>query len=233
MTWGVIFDMDGVLVDSSEAHYEAWRELGDQVGKPFSRQLFESTFGMHNQQIMPLWLGEVSQERLQELADQKEAAYRRLAPSKLKAIAGVQELIARLRAERIPLAVGSSGPLANVRLILESLGLSESFQALSTGEDVHHGKPDPEVFLVAARRLGLEPRQCVVMEDAPQGIEAARRAQMPVVAITSSRPANQLPADLVVDDFHNLQPQQLASLLASLHLGRRNHVEKSTLGPCP
>lgn len=212
--WGVIFDMDGVLVDSSQAHFEAWKWLGEREGVPFSEGFFQQTFGMHNQQILPLWLErELPQSEVDRLAFAKEARYRELAPTLLKPIEGVLSLIGQLSEQGVLLAVGSSGPLPNIRLILQTLGLEQAFRALSTGEDVTHGKPDPEVFLVAARRLGLPPQRCLVVEDAPQGVEAARRAGMAVLAITSSRPAGDLPADRVVDRFQGVTPAQLMTLL--------------------
>lgn len=214
MRWGVIFDMDGVLVDSSAAHYEAWRRLGEHEGKPFSEELFQQTFGMHNGQILPLWLGSgASQTEMDRLANWKEATYRELAAEMMQPVPGVLDLIERLHQADVPMAVGSSGPLPNIRLILRTLGVENRFQVLSTGEDVTHGKPDPEVFLVAARRLGISPGRCLVVEDAPQGVEAARRAGMAVLAISSSRPAQDLPADRVVASFEGLQPAQLLELL--------------------
>lgn len=213
--WGVIFDMDGVLVDSSQAHFQAWQRLGEKEGRPFTPAMFLRTFGMHNQQIMPLWLEhEVPQSEIHRLADWKEATYRQLVPTLMRPMPGVVALIRALRAEGVPLAVGSSGPLPNIRLILESLQIQDCFAALSTGEDVTHGKPDPEVFMVAARRLALPAQRCVVVEDAPQGVEAARRAGMAVLAITSSHRAQDLTADRVVESFAGLHPADLKSLLA-------------------
>jgi beta-phosphoglucomutase family hydrolase len=213
-TWGVIFDMDGVLVDSSQTHYQAWSQLGALHGRPFSQDLFERTFGMHNTQIMPLWLGaETSEEKLQLLADEKEELYRALARESIAPLDGVTELVHGLVAAGARLAVGSSGPYANVSLILEILGLRDCFHALSTGDDVSHGKPHPEVFLKAAERLQLSPNRCVVIEDAPQGIEAARAAGMAVIAVTSSRPADLLPADIVVDSLARLTIAQIEGLL--------------------
>lgn len=212
--WSVIFDMDGVLVDSSEAHFQAWHRLGQREGKPFTRELFQLTFGMHNQQIVPMWMDqEVPQNEIDRLAGWKETAYRELVVELMRPIPGVLDLIAALHAEGVTMAVGSSGPLPNIQLVLKQLGMSEYFSALSTGEDVTHGKPDPEVFLVAARRLARDPKRCVVLEDAPQGVEAARRAGMAVLGITSSRPAEDLPADRVVETFAGLQPADLRALL--------------------
>ena len=214
--WGVIFDMDGVLVDSSRAHLEAWVELGNRHKRQFTQALFERTFGMHNAQILPLWLGpDFSDEHLQLLADEKEVIYRDLARKVIEPLEGAVSLVRELFASGCRLAVGSSGPHANVSLILEILGLRDCFQALSTGDDVSHGKPHPEVFLRAAERLQLPSEQCLVVEDAPQGIEAARAAGMAVVAVTSSRPADQLPADLVVDSLAELNTDKLRSLLGS------------------
>ncbi|MBS2033435.1 HAD family phosphatase [bacterium] len=212
--WSAIFDMDGVLVDSSEAHFQAWHRLGMQEGKPFTRELFQLTFGMHNQQIVPLWMEqEVEQTELERLADWKETTYRELVPALMRPIPGVLELLEALHQEGVTMAVGSSGPLPNIQLVLEQLNIAHYFSALSTGEDVRHGKPDPEVFLVAARRLGREPQRCVVLEDAPQGVEAARRGGMAVLGIASSRAEEDLLADRVVTSFEGLLPADLRALL--------------------
>ena len=212
--WSAIFDMDGVLVDSSEAHFQSWHRLGMREGKPFTRELFNLTFGMHNQQIVPMWMEqEVEQSEIDRLADWKETTYRELVPDLMRPIPGVLDLLAALHDAGVTMAVGSSGPLPNIQLVLRQLGIEHFFSALSTGEDVRHGKPDPEVFLVAARRLGREPERCVVLEDAPQGVEAARRGGMAVLGITSSRPAEDLLADRVVESFAGLSPDDLRSLL--------------------
>lgn len=216
--WSAIFDMDGVLVDSSEAHFQAWHRLGLQEGKPFTRELFQLTFGMHNQQIVPMWMEqEVDQVELDRLADWKESTYRELVPALMRPIPGVIDLIEALHQEGVTMAVGSSGPLPNIQLVLKQLNIAHYFSALSTGEDVRHGKPDPEVFLVAARRLGRPPARCVVLEDAPQGVEAARRGGMAVLGITSSRAEEDLLADRVVASFEGLGPADLRALLVEAH----------------
>lgn len=216
--WSAIFDMDGVLVDSSEAHFQAWHRLGLQEGKPFTRELFQLTFGMHNQQIVPMWMEqEVEQVELDRLADWKESTYRELVPALMRPIPGVIDLLEALHQEGVTMAVGSSGPLPNIQLVLKQLNIAHYFSALSTGEDVRHGKPDPEVFLVAARRLGRPPARCVVLEDAPQGVEAARRGGMAVLGITSSRAEEDLLADRVVASFEGLGPADLRALLVEAH----------------
>lgn len=171
----------------------AWSRLGERLGTPCSRDLFESTFGMHNRQIIPIWLGDdIPELRMDELSREKEAIYREVAAADIRPLAGAVSLITALAKSGFPLAVGSSAPGANVRMVLEALGIADHFAALSTGDDVTHGKPHPEVFLGAASKLGIEPSRCVVVEDAPQGVRAGLAAGCRVVAVTSTRPAAQL-----------------------------------------
>ena len=213
---GVIFDMDGVLVDSTEAHYAAWCGLAEEIGVTCTRAIFESTFGMHNRQIIPLWLErEFPDDELDRLSRRKEEIYREVAPTSITALPGVRELIDALARESdFTLAVGSSGPKPNIELILDFLGAADHFAALSTGDEVRHGKPDPEVFLIAARKLELSPSRCVVIEDAPQGVAAGIAAGAKVVAVTSTKPAEDLrEAHLVVNELSELSPERLRSLL--------------------
>lgn len=212
---GCIFDMDGVLVDSSAAHYQSWSRLGEEIGAAFPRALFDRTFGMHNNQIIPTWLERsLAPGELERLGLRKEALYREAAPAVLQPLPGAVDLVRALVADGFALAVGSSGPAANVRLVLELLGVADCFAALSSGDEVHHGKPHPEIFLNAARHLALPPASCVVIEDAPQGVEAGHRAGARVVAVTSSRPrADLADADVVVDSLTEVTPTSLRALL--------------------
>ena len=214
MIHSVIFDMDGVLVDSNAGHFEAFKRVGDSLGVPFSREMLTRTFGMHNNQIFPLWLGgELSQENISELALQKESIYREIVGSTLTAIPGAVNLVAELHAVGIPLAVGSSGPRANVELAVNTLRLAPYFSALITGDDVVHGKPAPDVFLKAAAQLNMDPKNCLVIEDAPQGVEAALAAGMKVIAITTSKPREALrAAHLIIDSFAELNAATLCHL---------------------
>jgi len=192
---GVIFDMDGVLVDSNAAHFEAFKKLGEQIGVPFTRELLQRTVGMHNNQIFPIWLGAgIAQSEITRLAGEKEQIYRSIARGTLREIPSARVLVKRLYDEGIPLAVGSSGPRENVELAIETLGLAPFFKVRVTGSDVTHGKPNPEIFLKAAEKLGLRPSDCVVIEDAPQGVRAALAAGMRVIAVTTTCPASELSA---------------------------------------
>jgi len=214
-SYGAIFDMDGVLVDSSEAHYRAWYMLGEEVGVTFERKLFDETFGMTNFAIIPKWLGPRAAEvDIAAMSVHKEDLYRQVARSVLKPLDGVPELLDSLAAAGFKMAVGSSGPRPNVEMVLEILGARERFAAMATLEEVKHGKPDPEVFLVAARKLGIAPSRCVVIEDAPQGVEAGLAAGAKVVAVTSTRKADALRgAHLIVHSLRDVDAQKLKGLI--------------------
>lgn len=218
---GVVFDVDGVLVDSGEAHFVAWTLLAKELGKTFSRDLFQKTFGQHNKYILPLWLGDdLSAERCARLSDRKEWLYRTRCRELIRPMPGVEELLAALFAAGFRLAVGSSAPEANVDLVLEALGVADKFMARSTGEDVVRGKPDPEVFLKAAAGLELPPGRCVVVEDAPAGVEAALAAGSSVIAVTTSHSAEQLSrAHRIVDSLSELTPDSFLDLLRAAEGG--------------
>jgi beta-phosphoglucomutase family hydrolase len=202
---GVIFDMDGVLVDSAGAHFESWRALGAEKGLTITQAQFAATFGRHNGDIVPILFGAVSPERLTALADRKEALYRDIVRGRVPAVPGAADLVRELRAAGLRLAVGSSGPLANIRLILRELGVSELFDAISSGEDVTRGKPDPQVFQIACERLGLPPQRCIVIEDAPVGIAAAKAAGCRAVAVMLHHGRDKFTeADVVVERLSDL-----------------------------
>lgn len=212
--FAVIFDMDGVLVDSNEAHYETFRKLGEDLGQPYPRELWARSIGMHNNAIFPLWLGPgLSEERALELAARKEAMYRELAADILKPVRGAVELARALHDEGVPIAVGSSGPRLNVELALRVTGLGPFMRTVVCGDDVKHGKPSPDIFLKAAERLGHLPAACVVIEDAPQGIEAALAAGMKVVGLRSEVACDLSRATRVVGSLADASPAMLRELL--------------------
>lgn len=212
---GLIFDMDGVLIDSGEAHFHAWHTLGEEIGVPHTRDFFTSTFGMHNNQIMPRWLGpNLDPAESRRLAERKEVLFREVVSQHLVPLPGAAEFVKAAREAGFRCAVGSSGPRLNVETALDLLGLRSLFHHLATGDDVTQGKPHPEVFLRAAAGLGLPPGCAVVIEDAPQGVEAGLAAGCPVVALTTSRPAADLRgANLIVESLASLSLDQVESLL--------------------
>jgi beta-phosphoglucomutase len=211
----VIFDMDGVLVDSYRAHFESWKGLYGGLGVDYSEAAFAADFGRTSRDILRRTLGgELSDAQIREFDDRKEALYRDILRRNFPAMSGAVELIDALAADRFLLAVGSSGPTENIELCLERFGRRQKFAAVVTGADVTRGKPDPQVFLMAAQRLGVRPAWCCVVEDAAHGVEAARRAGMKAVAITGTTTRERLAhANLIVDNLQELKPALIRNLI--------------------
>ncbi len=186
--FGCIFDMDGVLIDSYRAHFESWRMIAEQEGLKITEPQFAKTFGRTSREIIAALWGErtCDEAKIAELDRRKEAAFRNLIRDAFPIMPGAVELLDRLHAEGFLLAIGSSGPPENVALTLDRLGRPTLFSAVVTGMDVTRGKPNPEVFLLAAERLGLPPGRCVVVEDAPAGVEAAHAAGAKAVGLAST-----------------------------------------------
>ncbi len=196
----VLWDLDGVLVDSAQYHYEAFRQLMAENGRDFTEGDFQRTFGMRNDAILRQLLGDLSPEREEQLALRKEELFRAGIAGRVRPLPGAAELVERLRSARVPQAIVSSAPRANIDLIVRSLGMEGWFPVIVSGEDVKRGKPDPEGFLTAAERLGVPVDACVVLEDAPEGVAAARAAGMRCVGVATTRPREELAqADLVVE----------------------------------
>src|SRR4051812_46749372 len=177
-----IFDHDGVLVDSLAFHQQAWLVLGRRTGLAITPEFIHETFGMTNPSIFRMLLGDAQDpEELRRYSDLKEACYRDAARGNIALMDGVRELLDGLTAAGVRLAIGSSGVRPNLDLTVESCGLSGRFVAIASLEDIARGKPDPEIFLVAAAKAGVAPSRAVVFEDAPVGIQAAKAAGMRAV----------------------------------------------------
>lgn len=213
MTGAALWDLDGTLVDSEEFHWRAWRDTMAAEGESITREQFQATFGWRNDAIIPHWLGiGVSAERIERLGEAKEINYRNLVRAGgLAASPGAEEWLKRLQREGWKQAVASSAPRRNIDVMLEVLGLSGCLQAIVSAEDVERGKPDPEVFLLAAQRVGIAPAHSIVVEDAAAGIEAARRAGMRSIGV--KRGGIPLGADLEVTSLAALPRDAFTSLL--------------------
>jgi beta-phosphoglucomutase len=211
----VIFDLDGVLVDSYHAHFVSWSRLYDELAMPYSEAAFAADFGRTSRDILRRALGDsVSDERVRELDTRKEAYFRDVLRESFPAMDGAVELIDALAADGFKLAIGSSGPPENIALCLEKLGRASKFAAVVTGADVTRGKPDPQVFQTAAARLEVPASQCSVVEDAVHGIEAANRAGMASVGLTGTVDRAQLErANLVVESLRELTSESLRSMI--------------------
>jgi HAD superfamily hydrolase (TIGR01509 family) len=214
---GAIFDWDGVLIDSSRPHEESWERLARETGRSLPPGHFLKGFGMKNEAIIPGILGWTSDPaEILRLSLRKEELYREIIREwGISPLPGAREFLDRLAAAGVPMVIGSSTHRLNIETSLEILGLRGHFRALVTAEDVRHGKPDPEVFLKAAAALGKPPSDCVVFEDAPVGIEAARAGGMPVVGVTTTHPAAGLArARTVVARLDELDAARLEALIA-------------------
>ena len=189
----VIFDMDGVLADTGPIHFESWINLGKKLGIKITREFFEETFGQQSPTITRKLIGlEADELSIKQWANFKEKNYRDLIKNKLEPLPGVMEILAELKSKGFKLAVGSSGPSENVNLLLTKLRIKSYFNVIITAAEVKRGKPEPDVFLIAARTLNIKPEDCIVIEDAPVGIEAARRAGMISIALTTTHSREEL-----------------------------------------
>ena len=207
----VIFDMDGVLIDSFDAHFESWNVVAHEEGTEMSLEQFSQTFGRTSREIIALLWPKKADDvaAIRDFDNRKEEAFRQIISRDFPAMPGIVALLEALAEDGIPMAVGSSGPSANVALVVEKLGAAELLSATITADDVTRGKPDPQVFLLAAERMGIAPEECIVVEDAQAGVAAARAAAMRCVGIASTgRTRKELQdADLVIDSLTELTPE--------------------------
>jgi HAD superfamily hydrolase (TIGR01509 family) len=182
--YAVLWDVDGVLIDSGEQHRRAWEQLAREEHLPYSDAAFWATFGMRNTDIFPQMFAIAGPpERIAALGDRKEAIYRALLETDAVALPGARELLAALHAAGYKQALGSSAPPANVEAIIRLLAIAPWLDAVVSGEQVAHGKPAPDIFLAGAGQLGILPAHCLVIEDAPAGVEAAHAGGMRCLAV--------------------------------------------------
>jgi beta-phosphoglucomutase len=212
--YGVLWDMDGVLVDTGEFHYLSWLDTLPVYGLNMSPESFKATFGMNNEGVLTTLLGyKPAPELLQEIADKKEENFRQNIRGKVSLLPGVRAWLEGLYRMGVHQAVASSAPVANVDAILEETGIRRYFQAFISAQG-KPGKPDPWVFLEAARQIGAPKENCVVVEDAIPGVEAAHRAGMKCIAVTTTNPAAALQkADVVVERLDQLDIEVVFNLL--------------------
>jgi beta-phosphoglucomutase len=182
--YGVIWDLDGTLVDTSELHFEAWARLAQELNRSVSRAAFERTFGRRNPEIIrELFTADFPDDVVLRLGDRKEQFYREAARRGMELLPGARPLLEAIHGAGAGQAIGSSAPRANVDLIIDLTGIRRFFSVVVSMEDTERGKPDPQVFQIAAERLGLKAHRCVVFEDARPGVEAAKAAGMKCIAV--------------------------------------------------
>jgi beta-phosphoglucomutase len=210
----VLWDLDGTLVDSSNHHFEAWRQTLAEEGMEISPERFVSTFGQRNDLVLRQFFGpDLPSAEIDRIAHAKESCFRDLVMSDgIAFLPGAERWLLALREAGWRQALATSAPRANVDAVLDALDAHDRFGAIVAAEDVTRGKPDPEVFQLAARQLRVADRCCIVVEDAPAGIEAAQRAGMPVVGVGDA--ARLSGADVHYSDLMTL-PADLFERLAS------------------
>jgi len=208
-----IFDMDGTLVDNMRFHGAAWQMMMLENGiETDAREFLVKTAGKTNREIIPNFFADATEERLLELGLRKETIYRELFLPERRAIEGAIEFL-EAKSLVVKMAVATAAPVANMEFVLDGLELRRFFDAIMTAADVSHGKPNPEVFLKSAEKLGVAPKNCLVFEDAVNGFEAAHRAGMKSIGIATVNSIEDiLRLDSVVeahDNFGELKPQEL------------------------
>src|SRR6266567_8343818 len=209
----VLWDMDGTLIDSEDLHWISWKNTLAMDGIFITHRQFVSSFGQRNDSILSEWLGAgATPERMERIANAKEELYRRrVRRNGISPLPGVADWLHRLHEEGWLQAIASAAPRANIDAVLEALSATDIFQGIVSADDVHRGKPDPEVFLAAASRVGVSPERCIVVEDAVAGVQGARSAGMRSIGI--SRNGKHLPADIVVQSLDLLASDAFETLL--------------------
>ncbi|MCG2462752.1 beta-phosphoglucomutase [Flavobacteriaceae bacterium F89] len=212
---GFIFDLDGVIVDTAKYHYKAWKRLADQLGIPFSKESNEQFKGVSRKRCLELLLEwgnyKATPEQFEEWMAEKNRDYleyiHKMDASEI--LPDVPRILQYLKLHHMPMAVGSASK--NAKPILEKVGLSHYFDFVVDGTQVTKAKPDPEVFLIAANKLGVDPRNCVVFEDAVAGIEAANAAKMTSIGIGDGQILSH--ANYVFRDFTDIDLGFIAELI--------------------
>lgn len=209
----VIWDMDGVIVDSEPCHFSAWKMIFTKYDWDFSEEKFCRTFGMTNEQvILDITANALDKDSITKIANEKDVYFREIVEKQARFVNGVQHWLDEFKANGIKQAVASSGSWGNINTIIDALQIRPCFDALVSGED-SASKPDPAVFLLAAKELGMAPANCLVIEDAIVGVQAAVAAQMKCLALTTTNPAERLDqADLILPDPASLTVDLLKKL---------------------
>lgn len=218
MIRGVLFDMDGVLVDNLDAHLEAFAAFCCKYNVCNWQGRISELFGMGNDDIMRRLLPEelIAERGLKALGDEKEQMYRDIYSSTIAPVEGLPSLLAALNAAGIKCAVGSSGCADNVAFVLEKCNIEHLFSARVSGDMVTRCKPDPEIYLTAAKAIGIDSSECLVFEDSKAGVKAGIAAGMKVVALATTLPREELARDTqaieIIDNFTQISVEHIAQL---------------------
>jgi len=212
--YAVLWDMDGVLVDTGDFHYQSWKETFEEIKVPFSREDFRKTFGMNNAGILEWVFGRKPEpEEVSRISDKKESLFRELVKGKAEPLPGVLTWLRQFQDWSIKQAITSSAPPENIEVLVAELKIGEFFDEIVSGFDLP-GKPNPDIFLKAAKKLQILPEKCIVVEDAIAGVEGAKKAGMKCIAVTTTNPASALEkADFIFDNLGEMSKEDFLSLL--------------------
>ncbi len=215
-TKAVIWDMDGVIADTAPYHLRAWQQVFRKRGVSFTEEDFRRNFGQRNDTIVRNTLGQgTPQSEIDAITTEKESSFRNRVRQRIKPLPGAINLIKSLAEHGFEVALASSAPIENIQLITTGLGINGYFQAIVSGRDVTEGKPSPQGFLLAAQKLGVKPKNCIVIEDAVAGVSAAKKAGMHCLAITNTHPRTSLTeADVIADTLEEISADDLERFLS-------------------
>jgi beta-phosphoglucomutase len=203
-TEAFLFDLDGVIVDSSEFHKKSWFEVMRKLGVNFGEEDFKSTFGMTNDIIIRKYVPNASDDEVRKIGEEKERIYRELAKGKIKPIPGSIEFIKFLKEKGIKLALVSSTPKENIEFLSDEIGMRNLFDVVISGSDIRRGKPNPDCYITAAEKLGVPTKKCWVIEDSQHGIDAGSSAGAKTIGILTTH-KNLQKTDITVKNFEELK----------------------------
>lgn len=212
--YGVLWDLDGVIVDTGEFHYLSWLQVFKELDLHFDQDIFNRTFGMNNAGILEWVFGyKPDAAQIEQISDRKESVFRQLVSGKAKLLPGISHWLQFFLQNGAKQAIASSAPVENIKVLLQELSISDYFNAVVSGAELP-GKPNPDIFLKAAAAIGIPADKCIVVEDAIAGVEGAKRAGMKCIAVTTTNPSENLSqADLIFDNLGEMDEQHFLSLV--------------------
>ncbi len=215
MNIGVIFDMDGVIVDNSKYHIRAWIEFIKKFHLELSHEEVNSWFGNTNRLILQrLFNDNLTEEKIAEYSDQKEILYRKIYEDEIKPLDGLIPFLKELKQDGCKLALATSAPPQNVEFVLSKTGVKNYFEVITDDTGIKNGKPDPEIFLKTAEKLDISPSACLVFEDSFHGIESANNAGMKVVGVSTTNPAKKLSnTEFNISNFNDISLKEVHKIL--------------------
>ena len=214
---GLLFDMDGVIVDNHQYHFLSWQKLAEQHNIPITEEFYRTQMNGRTFSgiIEVVFNEEMPISKAKEIAYEKERIYRDLYKEHLKPTDGLMAFLEEAKAKDIPMVVGTSAPVDNVEFTLDGLNIRSYFKGVIDDRAVTKGKPDPEVYLNCAKMIDRDPANCIVFEDAVSGIKAGKSAGASVIALATSHKREELEADLIVDNFTQLNLDIINQVLVS------------------